>query len=379
MAAQPEMNLPNERPAGMAAGTTAIAQLADEITYRGYPLAELAESCSFEEVAYLLLRGDLPGPKEKARFIHRLNASRHLPEALVDLLTSLPAWTPPIDALRTSVSVLAHFDQDATDSSPEAKLRKAERLLAQIPAAVALRARAVQGLQPVEAKEGLGHAAQFLYQLRGKEPAQEETRALEMALIVFAEHEFNPSTYTSRVVASTGSDLHSSLVAAICALKGQRHGGADEEVVRLVERLAPAEGGTVPVNEGTLPQGPIPGFGHPMYPQGDPRSALLEPLVSPILEAAGLGAWNTASRKIRDQLNLERGLHPSIEWSTGRLFHAMGLDVSLFAPTMVLARMVGWSAHHLEQFDDPRTIRPRAVYCGPGKRGVPPIETRQDI
>jgi len=201
MSAHAEKNPSHDKPPGMAAGTTTIAQLADEITYRGYPLAELAESCSFEEVAYLLLRGDLPGPKEKARFIHRLNASRHLPEALGDLLSSLPAWTPPIDALRTSVSVLAHFDQDATDSSPEAKLRMAERLLAQIPAAIALRARAVQGLQPVEPKEGLGHAAQFLYQLRGKDPAPEETRAMEMALIVFAEHEFNPSTYTSRVVA----------------------------------------------------------------------------------------------------------------------------------------------------------------------------------
>ncbi len=359
----------------MAAGTTAIAQLADEITYRGYPLAELAESCSFEEVAYLLLRGDLPGPKEKARFIHRLNASHHLPEALVDLLSSLPAWTPPMDALRTSVSVLAHFDQDATDTSPEAKLRKAERLLAQIPAAVALRARAVQGLQPVEPREGLGHAAQFLYQLRAKEPSAEEARALELALILFAEHEFNPSTYTSRVVASTGSDLHSSVVAAICALKGQRHGGADEEVVRLVERLAEAG----PFSANALPEGQIAGFGHPMYPQGDPRSALLEPHVAPMLEAAGLAAWNTASRQVRDLLNMERGLHPSIEWSTGRLFHALGLDVSLFGPAMVLARVVGWSAHHLEQFEDPRTIRPRAIYNGPGKRTVPPIETRQDI
>ncbi|MFM8930935.1 MAG: citrate/2-methylcitrate synthase [Gemmataceae bacterium] len=379
MSAHAEKNPSHDKPPGMAAGTTAIAQLADEITYRGYPLAELAESCSFEEVAYLLLRGDLPGPKEKARFIHRLNASRHLPEALGDLLSSLPAWTPPIDALRTSVSVLAHFDQDATDSSPEAKLRMAERLLAQIPAAIALRARAVQGLQPVEPKEGLGHAAQFLYQLRGKDPALEEPRAMEMALIVFAEHEFNPSTYTSRVVASTGSDLHSSVVAAICALKGQRHGGADEEVVRLVERLAPAGTEGKPLAGHVLPQGPIAGFGHPMYPQGDPRSALLEPHVAPMLEAAGLAEWNIVSRQVRDLLNIERGLHPSIEWSTGRLFHALGLDVSLFAPAMVLARVVGWSAHHLEQFEDPRTIRPRAIYSGPVKRGVRPIESREDI
>ena len=369
-------SLSQAKPAGMAAGSTAIALLAHEITYRGYPLAELAESCSFEEVAYLLLRGDLPGPKEKARFSHRLNASRHLPEALAELLTSLPAWTPPIDALRTSVSVLAHFDQDATDDSPEGKLRKAERLLAQIPVAIALRSRAVKGLQPVEPKEGLGQAAQFLYLLRGKEPQPAEVQAFELALVVFAEHEFNPSTYTSRVVASTGSDLHSSVVAAICALKGQRHGGADEAVVHLMESLQQKEG---TINEADIPTGNIPGFGHPMYPHGDPRSVLLEPHLSKILEAAGLESWVRVSTEMRHLLNIQRGLHPSIEWSAGRLFHALGFDVSLFGPAMVIARIVGWSAHHLEQFEDPRTIRPRAIYCGPQRRSVQPLESRQDI
>ena len=167
-------------------GATAIASIAEEITYRGYPLSELAEHCTFEEVAQLLLRGELPGLREKNRFEHRLNASRHLPEGLCDLLASLPAWTPPIESLRTSVSVLAHFDQDAPDQSIEAKLRKAERMLGQIPTAIAWRARALAGLQPVEPREGLGHAAQFLHQLRGKEPQPHEARALEMALIVFA-------------------------------------------------------------------------------------------------------------------------------------------------------------------------------------------------
>lgn len=363
----------------MAAGTTAIARIAEEITYRGYPLAELAERCSFEEVAYLLLRGELPGTKEKARFLQRLNASRHLPESLVDLLLSLPAWTPPIDALRTSVSVLAHFDQDAPDQSPEAKLRKAERLMAQIPAAIALRARALNGLQPVEPKDDLGHAAQFLHQLRGREPSPEEAKALELLLVVFAEHEFNPSTYTSRVVASTGSDLHSSVVAAICALKGRRHGGADEAVVHMLEALLNAKQAGEAVSLADLPEGPPPGFGHPLYPKGDPRAVLLEPHAQKALENAGLDRLAAVSNEVRTLLVREKGLQPSIDWSAGRVLHGLGLDVSLFAPAMVMARVVGWSAHHLEQFQDPRTIRPRAVYCGPGHRTVQPLESRRDI
>lgn len=370
---------PAEKSGGMAAGTTAIARIAEEITYRGYPLAELAERCSFEEVAYLLLRGELPGAKEKARFIHRLNASRHLPESLVDLLLSLPAWTPPIDALRTSVSVLAHFDQDAPDQSPEAKLRKAERLMAQIPAAIALRARALNGLQPVEPKDDLGHAAQFLHQLRGREPGPEETKALELLLVVFAEHEFNPSTYTSRVVASTGSDLHSSVVAAICALKGRRHGGADEAVVQMLEGLTTTKQPGEVITMADLPEGTIPGFGHVLYPQGDPRALLLEPHAQKALENAGLERLAAVSNEVRALLGREKSLHPSIDWSAGRVLHALGLDVSLFAPAMVMARVVGWSAHHLEQFQDPRTIRPRAVYCGPGHRTVLPLESRRDI
>ena len=284
-------------------GATAIASIAEEITYRGYPLSELAEHCTFEEVAQLLLRGELPGLREKNRFEHRLNASRHLPEGLCDLLASLPAWTPPIESLRTSVSVLAHFDQDAPDQSIEAKLRKAERMLGQIPTAIAWRARALAGLQPVEPREGLGHAAQFLHQLRGKEPQPHEARALEMALIVFAEHEFNPSTYTARVVASTGSDLHSSVVAAICALKGQRHGGFDEEVVRLLVSLEEKESAGATITRADLPTGlwppPLPagrspggaaGTAHPPGPAAG-RALPHGGTVHPCLRTHGGRAW----------------------------------------------------------------------------------------
>lgn len=360
-------------------GATAIASIAEEITYRGYPLSELAEHCTFEEVAQLLLRGELPGLREKNRFEHRLNASRHLPEGLCELLASLPAWTPPIESLRTSVSVLAHFDQDAPDQSIEAKLRKAERMLGQIPTAIAWRARALAGLQPVEPREGLGHAAQFLHQLRGKEPQPHEARALEMALIVFAEHEFNPSTYTARVVASTGSDLHSSVVAAICALKGQRHGGFDEEVVRLLVSLEEKESAGATITRADLPTGPIPGFGHPLYPQGDPRAALLEPLTHQALLLAGHSRMAELSTRVCEHMAAEHGLNPSIEWAVGRLFHALGLDVELFAPVLVMARLVGWSAHHLEQHADPKAIRPRATYKGSPQRPVPPLAERKDI
>src|SRR5262249_48779929 len=220
---------------GVIAGETAISTVTGGLRYRGYAVTELAEKSTFDEVAYLVLHGELPTSGELEEFQKRVAVVRALPDCLHALLKALPRWTSPMDAVRTSVSVLAHFDQDAPDSSRDANLRKAERLLAQIPVAVARHHRLSKGLAPVEPREELAHAANCLYRLTGKEPGAETARALDVSLILYADHEFNASTFAARVVTSTEADLHSAIVAAIGALKGRLHGGANEQVVELLQ------------------------------------------------------------------------------------------------------------------------------------------------
>src|SRR5437868_1584244 len=222
---------------GVIAGETAISTVEGGLRYRGYPVTELAEQCQFDEVAYLLLYGDLPAPKQLADFQARVAAARRLPAPLKELFPHLPKWTPPMDSLRTAVSILAHFDQDVDDNSTEANLRKAERLYAQIPLAIAEQFRAHKGLQPIKAVPHLGHAASFLYLLRGKEATPEEVRAFDVSLTLYAEHEFNASTFAARVTVSTLSDLHSGVVGAIGALKGRLHGGANEKVMDVINSV----------------------------------------------------------------------------------------------------------------------------------------------
>src|SRR5262249_42665632 len=213
------------------AGDTAISSIEDGLRYRGYPVGELVEHCTFDEVAFLLLHGELPNTPQLDDFRKRITAARAIPDSLRTLLKSLPPNVPGMDALRTSVSVMAHFDSDAAATSKAANLRKAERLLAQIPVAVADHFRLSKGHSPVAPRPDLSHSANFLYMIRGKEPTAEETRAFDVSLILYAEHEFNASTFACRVVTSTESDLHSAVVAGIGALKGPLHGGANERVM----------------------------------------------------------------------------------------------------------------------------------------------------
>ncbi len=221
---------------GVIAGETAISTVADGLRYRGYPVTELAEKATFDEVAYLLLYGELPTVQQLADFQKRVASARCLPSPLITLLGELPPAASSMDVLRSAVSILAHFDPDMADSSRVANLRKAQRLLGQIPVAIAVHHRLIKGQPPLAARPDLSQAANFLYMLRGQEPSAADTRALDVSLILYAEHEFNASTFTARVVCSTESDLHSSIVAAIGALKGRLHGGANEKVMELLEK-----------------------------------------------------------------------------------------------------------------------------------------------
>jgi 2-methylcitrate synthase/citrate synthase II len=361
---------------GVIAGETAISTVAEGLSYRGYPVTELAEKATFDEVAHLLLHGELPTARQLEEFRHRVALSRRLPEPLRDLLKALPRWTSPMDAIRSAVSVLAHFDQDAPDLSIDANLRKAERLLAQIPVAVADHYRFSKGLQPVASRPDLSHAANFFYMLRGTEPTPADTRALDVSLILYAEHEFNASTFTARVVTSTESDLHSAIVAAIGALKGRLHGGANEKVMDLLLATGGPDKAEAWIRDALVRKERVMGFGHRVYKAGDVRAGILKAYARKAAEAAGSLQWEETAEIIEKVLAEEKNLFPNLDWPAGRLYHALGLEVPLYTPIFVMARVAGWSAHVNEQQANNRLIRPRGRYIGPATRPVKPLAER---
>jgi len=361
---------------GVIAGETAICTVEGGLKYRGYSVAELAVNCSFDEVAHLLLHGELPTTTQLVAFQSRVAAARRLPPPVRDLLAALPKWTPPLDALRTAVSGLGHFDQDAADNSHDANLRKAERLLAQFPVVVADYFRLSKGLQPVPARQDLGQAANFLYMLRGSEPTPEEVKALDVSLILYAEHEYNASTFAARVIVSTLSDIHSGITGAIGALKGPLHGGANEKVMDILQ----AAGGPDTAEEWTRAalarKERIMGFGHRVYKTGDERAAILKDYARRMAATAGTTVWEETADVIERVMAREKGMYPNLDWPAGRLYHAMKLDVPLYTPIFAVARIAGWAAHVIEQLDHNRLIRPRALYRGPEPRPVKPIAER---
>jgi citrate synthase len=361
---------------GIVAGETAISTVDDGLRYRGYPVTELAEKGSFEEVAYLLLHGELPNAQQLADFQGRVVAAREIPEPLRSLLGSIPSATVPMDALRSAVSVLAHFDPDTADLSHAANVRKAERLLGQIPVAIADRFRLSKGLPLVPARADLSHAGNFLYMVRGTEASAAETRGMDVSLILYAEHEFNASTFAARVVCSTEADLHSGVVAGIGALKGRLHGGANEKAADLLRKTGGPETAEKWIREALARKERIMGFGHRVYKHGDPRARILKDFVRKAAEAAGQFRWEKTAEIIEQIMAEEKKLLPNLDWPAGRLYHALGLEVPLYTPIFVMARIAGWSAHIIEQLDHNRLIRPRARYTGPAVRPVRPLAER---
>ena len=355
---------------GVIAGETAISTVTGGLRYRGYPVVELAEHTTFEEVAYLLLYGELPSPRQREDFHHRLAGARILPEALRHLLRAIPPTTAPMDALRSSVSVLAHYDPDVEDSSHEANLRKAERLLGQIPVAIVEQYQAAKGRPSVAARPDLSQAANFLYMLRGTEADPDQVRALDVSLILYSEHEFNASTFAARVVVSTESDLHSAVVAAIGALKGRLHGGANEQVMDLLRAAGGPHTAEKWLRDALARKERIMGFGHRVYKAGDVRAGILKEYARRAAEATGNTQWEQTAAIFEKILGDEKHLFPNLDWPAGRLYHALGLEVPLYTPIFVMSRVSGWCAHSMEQLDHNRLIRPRARYTGPEVRSV---------
>jgi 2-methylcitrate synthase/citrate synthase II len=363
---------------GVIAGETAISSVEDGLRYRGYSVVELAEHSTFDEVAHLLLYGELPNTNELKAFQARVAMARRLPEPIRQLFHALPKWTPALDALRTTVSALAHFDQDISDNDAESNRRKAERLLAQMPVAIADQYRISKGLQPIPARQDLSHAANFLYMIRGAEPTPEEVKALDVSLILYAEHEFNASTFTARVIVSTLSDLHAAVTGAIGALKGALHGGANEKVMDVLR----AAGGPSTVEEWTKAalarKERIMGFGHRVYKTGDVRAGILKKYAQQMAAIGGpeLLAWEETAEVMEQIMAREKNMHPNLDWPAGRLYHAMNLEIPLYTPMFAMSRIAGWAAHVIEQLENNRLIRPRGLYKGHDLRPVKPIGER---
>ena len=361
---------------GVIAGETAISSVEDGLRYRGYSVTELAEHCTFDEVAHLLLYGELPSALQLKQFQSRVNAARRLTQPIRELLQALPRWTPPLDALRTSVSALAHFDQDTPDSAHDANVRKAERLIAQLPVAIADQHRYSKGLQPIAARQDLGQAANFLYMLRAAEAAPEEVKALDVSLILYAEHEFNASTFAARVIVSTQSDLHSAIAGAIGALKGALHGGANEKVMDVLQSIGGPEKAEEWLKAALARKERIMGFGHRVYKAGDVRAGILKKYAADAAARIGASKWEQTAEIIEQGMAREKKMFPNLDWPAGRLYHALNLEVPLYTPIFAMSRIAGWSAHVIEQLDNNRLIRPRALYKGPALRSVKSLAER---
>ncbi|MBX6315572.1 MAG: citrate synthase [Isosphaeraceae bacterium] len=368
---------------GVIACETAICNLegregAGGLEYRGYRIEDLAGQVSYEETAFLLLHGDLPTRTQLRDFEARLRAARVIPEPLVALFRQIPAHVHPMDVLRTSVSVLAHFDPEvnAPPTDHAANVRKAERMVAQMATAVACRERIVQGREPVPPRDDLDHAANFLYMIHGKPPSEAMREAFDLSLVLYTEHELNASTFAARVTVSTLSDIYSGIVAAIGTLKGPLHGGANEEAWKVLERVGSPERADAWIRDALARKERIMGFGHRVYKTGDPRARILKEHCRRLAAEVGEERWEQVAEPIERAVTEQKKLPPNVDWPSARLYHYMGLDISIYTPIFAMARVAGWAAHIIEQLDHNRLMRPRARYVGPPNRPLQPIDQR---
>ena len=361
---------------GVIAGETAIATIEGGLQYRGYSISDLANDATFMEVAYLLLQGELPDQEHLADFRAILAEESAIPAALLEFLRMIPLQASSMDVLRTGISALAHFDPQADEETDAANIAKTQRLLAQIPILIGARYRYTQGLPPVESNSELSFSANLLYLLTGREPSELQERAIDVSLILYAEHEFNASTFTSRVVTSTRSDLHSAVSAAVGALKGPLHGGANERVMEVLDEVGSPDQAEDWVRNALKQKRRIMGFGHRVYKTGDPRATILKSYCTELAESKGMTELEEIADTIERVVREEKGLPPNLDWPSARLYHYLGLSIDLYTPLFVASRVVGWAAHVIEQSQNNRLIRPRSRYTGPTGLTFTPLSER---
>ncbi|WP_436925281.1 citrate synthase [Halosimplex amylolyticum] len=339
------------------------------LIYRGYGIEDLAKHASYEEVIYLLWHGDLPDADELATFTDSMVAERAVDADVIDTVGQLAAADEnPMAALRTAVSMLSAYDPDADApaTDEEATLRKGRRITAKIPTILAAFARMRDGQEPVEPREDLGHAANFLYMLNGEAPDEVLAETFDMALVLHADHGLNASTFSAITTASTLSDLHSSVTSAIGTLKGPLHGGANQDVMEMLKEVDESDRDPIGWVEKALDEGRrISGFGHRVYNVKDPRAKILGERSQELGEAAGTPKWYEYSTKIEEYMAEEKGLAPNVDFYSASTYYQMGIPIDIYTPIFAMSRSAGWIAHAVEYVADNRLIRPRARYTGP--------------
>ncbi len=364
---------------GIVAGQSAICYIdgqKGQLICRGISIDELATNATFEEIIYLLWHGTLPKKDDLIRLQKELSVNRGLPDQIIAFIKSVPKNANPMDVLRTAVSFLGIYDEEAKDNSIEANWRKSVRLVAKLPTIVANFHTLRQNGDYIKPDSSLGQAANFLYMLNGVEPGETASRTFDCALVLHADHEFNASTFSARVTAATLSDMYSSMTSAIGTLKGPLHGGANEEVMDMLLKIKTLNNIEAYLQRMFSQKKKVPGFGHRVYKVEDPRAKHLRQFSKRLGETIGNLKWYEMSEKIAEYVKKEKNLVPNVDFYSASTYYYLGIPVNLFTPIFAMSRVAGWTAHVMEQYSDNRLIRPVSEYTGPHDVHFVPIENR---
>jgi len=358
---------------GIVVDETTISQVVPDInslTYRGYAVQDLCEKCSFEEVAYLILNKELPNQAKLKRFKKELEENRNITINLREIVKHMPKRAHPMDVARTVVSVMGLEDKETNNNSPAANMRKAIRIFAKTPTAMAAFFRARKGKKVIPPKKGLGFSENFFYMCFGKSPSKELIKAFDVSLILYAEHSFNVSTFTARTITSSLSDIHSAITGAIGSLKGPLHGGANEAVMHTMNKIKKPENALKWINNALDKKEVVMGFGHRVYKKGDSRVPTMEKYFKKVSKIKNEKKFLKIYDTVKKVMIERKDIHPNVDFPTGPTYHLMGFDTDFFTPIFVLSRITGWSAHIMEQHAANKLIRPLSKYSGEKHRKV---------
>ena len=358
---------------GIIVDETTVSQVMPEInslTYRGYTVQELCDKCSFEEVAYLVLKAELPNKKQLKKFIKEERSSRKLSVQILKDIQKMPKKAHPMDVIRTAVSLMALEDKDTKNNSPEANMRKAIRIFAKTPTAIAAFFRSRKGKKLIPPKKNLSFSENFFHMCFGKVPNKEIVKAFDVSLILYAEHSFNVSTFTARTITSSLSDIHGAIVGAIASLKGPLHGGANEEVMHMMSKINSPENAKKWINRALDNKEVVMGFGHRVYKSGDSRVPTMKKYFMKVSKIKKDKKFYKIYDIVERVMIERKNIYPNLDYPTGPTYHLMGFDTDFFTPIFVISRITGWSAHIMEQHASNKLIRPLSKYKGEKHRKV---------